>query len=117
MVGSGRVCVGRRLHRYVCRVPHGTHDDDVDAMTQLLLRCQRSMGLSAGEIFRRQARRTTASGVTRRVAVGLMNPVGGPAVPRLMRAPPGQRRRQRWPVAGGPTSFGLAAGSGGVGHR
>ena len=34
--------------------PNGTHDDDVDALTQLLLRCQLSMGLSAGEIFRWQ---------------------------------------------------------------
>jgi predicted phage terminase large subunit-like protein len=34
--------------------PHGTHDDDVDALTQLLLRCQGSMGLSGGEILRRQ---------------------------------------------------------------
>ena len=35
--------------------PHGTHDDDVDALTQLLVRCQRALGVSSSYIIQRQA--------------------------------------------------------------
>ena len=35
--------------------PKGAHDDDVDALTQLVLRCRRRRGVSAGQIIRLMA--------------------------------------------------------------